>query len=276
MKKVHYKKYDLIFTQGDPGDCAYMIDEGKIAIVAGKNIHGKHRALAKLNKDSIFGEMALIDEKVRTATAFVLEDCQLTVISRKTLKYLIHKEPLTLSPLLEVLSQRLRQTTKLLKEKLKGHNVRRRDFDTAYREKSYQQDQNIITFYKGETIFREGQPSDCAYIIESGNVGIYREDSQGRRSLVYELGEHSLFGEMGLIDKYPRSATVVALTDTRCMIIERSRFDYLKKYDSNFMIGLIKSFTRRLRTTIAKLNEVDPSSKDRLEDKTIAMDVSTK
>ena len=127
MKKVHYRKYDLIFTEGSPGDCAYMIDEGRIAIIAEKNIHRKYKVLAILHKDAIFGEMALIDEEVRTATAFALEDCQLSVITPKTLHYLMENEPLTLGPLLGVLSQRLRQTTKLLKDKLKGPKARRSD-----------------------------------------------------------------------------------------------------------------------------------------------------
>ena len=118
MKKVNYRKYDLIFTEGTPGDCAYMIDEGRVAIISGKGIQGKHKVLAILHKDAIFGEMALIDEEVRSATAFALEDCQLSVITTKTLHYLIENEPLTLSPLLEVLSQRLRQTTKLLQDKM--------------------------------------------------------------------------------------------------------------------------------------------------------------
>ena len=124
MKKVHYKKYDLIFTEGSPGDCAYMIDKGRVAIISGKNIHGKHKVLAIFDANAIFGEMALIDEEVRTATAFALEDCQLSVIAPKTLHYLIENEPLTLNPLLGVLSQRLRQTTKLLKDKLKGQKSR--------------------------------------------------------------------------------------------------------------------------------------------------------
>ena len=119
MKKVHYRKYDLIFTEDTPGDCAYMIDEGKVAIISGKDLHGKHKVLAILHKNAIFGEMALIDEEVRSATAFALEDCQLSVITSKTLHYLIENEPLTLNPLLEVLSQRLRQTTKLLQDKMK-------------------------------------------------------------------------------------------------------------------------------------------------------------
>ncbi len=120
MKKANYKKFDLIFTEGIPGDCAYMIDKGRIAIVSGRDINHKHKALAILHKNAIFGEMALIDEEVRSATAFALEDCTLSVITPMTLHYLIENDPLALSPLLEVLSQRLRQTTRLLKDEMKA------------------------------------------------------------------------------------------------------------------------------------------------------------
>ena len=133
-------------------------------------------------------------------------------------------------------------------------------------------DHNYKIYYEGDTIFREGQPSDCAYIIDSGKVGIYREDSLGNRSLVRELGKNDLFGEMGLIDKYPRSATVIALEKTRCLIIERSRFDYLKKFKPQFMINLIKSLTEKLRTTIVKLNKDGALTKDGLKNKTSVSD----
>lgn len=125
MKKINHNKYDLIFTEGDSGDCAYMIDEGRVAIISGKDIKGKHKVLAVLGKNSIFGEMALIDEEVRTATAFALEDCKLSTITDKTIHFLIEKEPLALSPLLEVLSHRLRQTTKLLKDQWRGQRIPR-------------------------------------------------------------------------------------------------------------------------------------------------------
>jgi CRP-like cAMP-binding protein len=131
MKKLHYKKYDFIFTEGDSGDCAYMIDSGKVAIISGKDIHRKHKVLAILHKNSIFGEMALIDEKVRTATAFVLENCQLSAITSKTLHYLMEKEPESLSPLLETLSQRLRQTTSFLKVKGKDKKSRHQNLVLA-------------------------------------------------------------------------------------------------------------------------------------------------
>ena len=130
----------------------------------------------------------------------------------------------------------------------------------------------FITFNKDEIIFLEGQSSNCAYIIESGKVGIYREDSSGNRFLVHKLSKKDLFGEMSLIDKYPRSATAIALESTRCIIIERSRFDYLKKFDPHFMVSLIKSLTERLRTTITNLNRAKPSKKGSLPIKTTVSD----
>ena len=130
----------------------------------------------------------------------------------------------------------------------------------------------FITFNKDEIIFLEGQSSNCAYIIESGKVGIYREDSSGNRFLVRKLSKKDLFGEMSLIDKYPRSATAIALKNTRCMIIERSRFDYLTKFDPHFMVSLIKSLTERLRTTITNLNRAKPSKKGSLPIKTTVSD----
>ena len=114
--------------------------------------------------------------------------------------------------------------------------------------------------------------SHCAYIIESGKIGIYREDSSGNRFLVRKLSKNDLFGEMSLIDKYPRSATAIALESTRCIIIERSRFDYLKKFDPHFMVSLIKSLTERLRTTITNLNRAKPSKKGSLPIKTTVSD----
>lgn len=127
---------------------------------------------------------------------------------------------------------------------------------------------NLTTFFKGEIIFLEGQTSRCAYIIDSGLVGVYREDSSGNRSLVRKLGKNDMFGEMGLIDKYPRSATTIALQETRCMVIERSRFNYLTKFNPHFVTTLIKSLTEKLRSTIINLNKLAPAKKTTPPDKT--------
>jgi CRP-like cAMP-binding protein len=70
-----------------------------------------------LHKNTLFGETTLINNEVQSASAFALENCQSSVVSPKTLNYLIENDPIIISPLLEVLLQRLRQNTKLLKGK---------------------------------------------------------------------------------------------------------------------------------------------------------------
>ena len=116
MKKQNYKKYDLIFNEGTYGDSAYMIDFGKVGIISLTNQNDKRKLIATLKKDDIFGEMGLIDNKVRTATAIALEETQVSVISKKTFDYLLKHDPLALRPLIKVLSHRLRNTTNLLQE----------------------------------------------------------------------------------------------------------------------------------------------------------------
>ena len=116
MKKQNYKKYEFIFNEGTYGDSAYMIDFGKVGIISLTNQNDKHKLIATLKKDDIFGEMGLIDNKVRTATAIALEETQVSVISKKTFDYLLKHDPLALRPLIKVLSHRLRNTTNLLQE----------------------------------------------------------------------------------------------------------------------------------------------------------------
>ena len=68
---------------------------------------GGQKILDVLDDNEIFGEMGLIDEEVWSTTAFALEYCTLSVITPKTLHYLFEKDALSLSPLLEILAQRL-------------------------------------------------------------------------------------------------------------------------------------------------------------------------
>lgn len=120
MITKNFKKYDFIFKEGTFGDSAYMIDTGKVGIISETDRNGKRKVVAILRKNDIFGEMGLIDNEVRTATAIALEDTQVSVISKKTFDYLLKHDPFALRPLLEVLSHRLRNTTDLLWENSKG------------------------------------------------------------------------------------------------------------------------------------------------------------
>ena len=82
-------------------------------------------------------------------------------------------------------------------------------------------------FKKGETIFHQGSPSDCAFIIGSGSVEILQETREGEK-VIGKLKENEIFGEMGLFDGQPRSTTVRALEDSVMYVITRNNFDIVK------------------------------------------------
>ncbi|MBC8282594.1 MAG: cyclic nucleotide-binding domain-containing protein [Nitrospinae bacterium] len=113
--------------------------------------------------------------------------------------------------------------------------------------------ETTATFLEEEIIFRKGETSKYAYIIESGKVGIYKENDYGKRILVRILRKSDLFGEMGLIDKYPRSATAIALEKSRLTVVDNSRFAFLSKYSPKFFVILVKTLTNRLRDTLDQL-----------------------
>ncbi len=86
-KKIYgeIKSFDtgqLIFSERDKGDGAYFIMEGKVKVVA-LSANSEEILLGKLGKGEIFGEMALIDDKPRSATVVTLSPCKIAFISKK-------------------------------------------------------------------------------------------------------------------------------------------------------------------------------------------------
>ena len=83
----------------------------------------------------------------------------------------------------------------------------------------------FIRVRKDEVIFRQGESSRCMYRIQSGRVGIFLDYGGAREKRLTELDAGRYFGEMGLLDDEPRSATAVALTaDTTLQLIRDEDF----------------------------------------------------
>jgi len=108
-------------------------------------------------------------------------------------------------------------------------------------------------FRAGERIFSQGQPGDHAYFIEQGSVRIWRE-RHPNMLVLGELHDGHLFGELALLDGRARSAHATAMTDTRCTVIAKSRFDdYLDDRDALTAV-IMTSLVGYIRNTIQKLD----------------------
>ncbi|MFQ5484077.1 MAG: EAL domain-containing protein [Desulfobacterales bacterium] len=107
-------------------------------------------------------------------------------------------------------------------------------------------------FLRGSKIFRDGEPGNCAYLIEKGSVEI-SSHRKGKKIVLATLSEGELLGEMALIDNSVRSATATALEETEVVVIS---LDYLKnKFDQadpmlklllNVILGRFRATQRKL------------------------------
>ncbi len=79
-------------------------------------------------------------------------------------------------------------------------------------------------YAEGDVIFRQGDPGDCVYVIQRGEVEVVREDGEGGTVVIARLGVGELFGEMALLTDAPRSATVRAATAVGVLAIDRAAF----------------------------------------------------
>ena len=106
---------------------------------------------------------------------------------------------------------------------------------------------NKSTFKKGEIIFKEGEWQMSMYSVTSGKVGIYSQYGKEKEQLLTELEKGKFFGEMGLIEARPRSATAVALEDTEVEIIDSENLSDCFKNDPEKVVAVLINMTSRLR-----------------------------
>ena len=101
-----FKAGSVIFLEGDEARELFVIKSGQVRIQIG------NRTVAELGADSIFGEMALIDNEPRSATAIALTDIELVAVSEKQFLFLVSQTPYFALKVMRVLAQRLRATNK--------------------------------------------------------------------------------------------------------------------------------------------------------------------
>src|SRR4030042_6495157 len=94
-------------------------------------------------------------------------------------------------------------------------------------------------YQRGEVVFRQGEPGDTIYIIQSGAVEV--SQLRNDKKVVLALLEHGdFFGEMALIDNHPRTATVTTIYRTRLLSFTRSSFLERVRHDPGVVLHLLK------------------------------------
>src|SRR5262249_55823373 len=104
----------------------------------------------------------------------------------------------------------------------------------------------VLGFKAGDIIFGEGDPAAELFVVKSGTVEICIGNL-----LIDTLGERSIFGEMALIDRHPRSARALALSDTELIPLGEKGFSLLLAYELKSALSVLRVFAKHLRAVDA-------------------------
>jgi CRP-like cAMP-binding protein len=100
-------------------------------------------------------------------------------------------------------------------------------------------------YHPGEVVFEEGDPGRALFVVVDGAVEITRATAQGAYVLNM-LGPGDAFGELALIDDFPRSATARVATSGRLLILYKSDFDTLMDGNPRIALVVMRNLSRML------------------------------
>ncbi len=248
MQTKQFAKGEVIFREGDEGECFYQITGGRIGVYANYEESGE-TLLTELTKGQFLGEMAVIEAYARSATAVALsDDTEAIEVPSGQMDEYFRSAPDMILEIMRCLGDRVRVLTndyaeacaairemnpgeksgrsEGLMQRLKKHaryyglhrKTARQTSVEVTRQETFENHAEGFTkqveeFPKGTVIFREGETGNCMYDVHFGKVGIYRDYATPSEKLLTEIYPNQFFGEMGMISNDPRSATAITLED---------------------------------------------------------------
>jgi len=107
-----YKAGEIIIQQGDAGNCMFVIQKGEVEALAESD--GRQLRLRTMGRNEFFGEMALFEKEVRTATIRAIRPTRVLTIDKKNFLGGVHEDPSLSFRILQMMSHRIRDLTERL------------------------------------------------------------------------------------------------------------------------------------------------------------------
>ena len=221
------------------GPRMYLLLDGDIGLMM------SNRFLGSIKPGQVFGELAVVADLPRSATAVAKIDCSVISLDEKQFHSALQKKPEFALMLMSIMVQRLREsmaklgagTTTAGTPANRGGVLDPKAVDELAKELGAQ----TAGFEQGRVIMSAGAVGAFMYVVTQGRVAI----SVGA-SVVEHVGPGGIFGEMALVERSARAATVTAETD--CLLLPISRADALKLVEVKPLFGasLLRSIAERM------------------------------
>ncbi len=226
----------------------YFLMEGEVTLtIAGK-------LLDTVKAGEIFGEMAVVSERPRSASATAKIACTTISLDRAGLTAALAAQPEFALMLMSVMFDRLRFIAARLGARKSAAPVAVPEtsvFDAATLAQFEQALPRAATVrhWGDSVLMREGQTGAFMYVVKGGRVAI----TIGGR-VVEMIGPGGTFGEMALVDQSPRTATAIAATECELLQIDRPSLLTVVREQPAFAMAMLRAVTERLRHMTGQLN----------------------
>lgn len=202
---------EIIVRQGDPGENFYVVDKGKFDV----NFEDGDckQNLAQIEGPGSFGELALMYNCPRSASVIAKEDGVIWVLDRFTFRRI----------LFTTTENKRRHYEHLLE------NMPILSLLNAYERAVLADALETKVFEDNNCIIKEGDTADCMYFIENGRVAISVQDEQeeDKRNMISYAEKGDYFGELALVYKRNRIASVHAEGEVTCAYLDINAFERL-------------------------------------------------
>lgn len=218
----------------------YYIAEGEVVL----SIGGK--MLDTIKTGEIFGEMAVISERPRSATATAKTSCRVLGLDSAQLQAALAQTPEFALMLMSVMFDRIRFVIARLtarkvnippREAAVFDPVLLQQFEAALARP------NVVRYQPGTWIMRVGQAGIYMYVVKEGQVAIGIRDK-----LVEVVNPGGTFGEMALVDQSPRVADAQAHIYSELLAVDRASLLAAVKAQPAFAMTMLKAVVERLRS----------------------------
>ncbi|CAL6310812.1 unnamed protein product [Bathycoccus prasinos] len=206
MRIENVRKGKMVIREGDLGKAFYVIISGYFEVK--KN--GENMPLATLTRGDYFGELALLRNDRRSASVVSQsDDSKIAIMTRQAFEEKIGN----------LFDLRHAWFKNSLKKVAIFSNLNEDEHEALFHELT------DITFEKEDMIIKQGERSDSMFILESGEVDIFREENSEKVHLT-TLFAGSYFGELGLISESDvRKATAIASKKSTVLVISKRTFE---------------------------------------------------
>ncbi len=226
----------------------YFIAQGEVAL----GIGGK--PLDDVKAGEIVGEMAVISERPRSATATAKTECLTYSLNAAELQGALSKNPEFALMLMSIMFDRVRFVAARIAARKAAPLAAAREaavFDPALlaQVEAVLPRAAIVRYQAGASVMKEGQAGIYMYIVKTGRVFITIKDK-----VLEGVSPGGVFGEMALVDQSPRVASATVDVYSELLAVDRPSLLEVVKAQPAFAMALLRAVVERLRHMNAQLN----------------------